>query len=203
MTRLGVREARRGRYYTGDALEWHRLDYASRRNAIETTVLAALTSRGGSQQIGDKHIEVQIARKRVLVVVNGIPDALTVPAALELIGRPFLLDYQCSPLLAGSRIGPVHILACNQGATEAQARRLLGFPDATYVRAPFGVYVTDRIQKTQMVFLSQCRDETTTRHGVQRFFDWLEQSGEDRNLAATALSRKHIVRVIAEEAAED
>ena len=44
----------------------------------------------------------------------------------------------------GTRGGPVHVIACHKTATEAQAIRLLGFPDATVVSAPFGVFVADR-----------------------------------------------------------
>lgn len=55
-------------------------------------------------------------------------------------------------------------------------RRLLGFPDAEFVSAPFGVFVADNVQKVQLAFLKDCRDETTTRHNVQRFFEWLERT---------------------------
>jgi len=81
--------------------------------------------------------------------------------------------------------------------TETQAVRQLGFPDATVVRPPFGVYIADSIQKIQMVFIGTCRDETSTRHGVQRFFEWLEQSGEGELLALRACARARVVQEIA------
>jgi hypothetical protein len=84
--------------------------------------------------------------------------------------------------------------------TESQAARQLGFPDATIVAPPFGVYVADDVQKIQLVFIANCRDETATRQGVQRVFDWLEQSGEYARLSARAASRAKIVRAIAKEA---
>ena len=61
-----------------------------------------------------------------------------------------------------------------------------GFPDATVVSAPFGVFVADNIQKVQFAFIVNCRDEANTRHGVQRFFEWLAQTGEE-SLVASAL----------------
>jgi len=95
----------------------------------------------------------------------------------------------------------VHLIASHKTATEAQAVRLLGFPDATVVSAPFGVYVADDVQKIQMILIANCRDETTTRHGVQRFFDWLEQTGEDDRLAQRAQSRTNIIKAISAERA--
>jgi hypothetical protein len=43
-------------------------------------------------------------------------------------------------------------------------------PDATVVSAPFGIYVVDPVQSIQLVLVAQCRDETSTRLGVQGFF---------------------------------
>ena len=68
---------------------------------------------------------------------------------------------------------------------------------------PFGIYVSDEVQKVQFVFLAQCRDETQTRHALQRFLEWLEQTGEDDRLARRATSRTKIIKVIAKELSED
>jgi len=54
-------------------------------------------------------------------------------------------------------------------------------------------------QKIQLLLVSNCRDESMTRHGVQRVFDWLEQTGEDSRLAERAAARARIVRTIANE----
>jgi hypothetical protein len=134
-----------------------------------------------------------------LHVGHAVPDALSVPAALESVGQPFLSDHQHLGFLDGARLGPVHLFVCHQGVTASQARRLLGFPDATIVQAPFGVYVADRVQKIQLVFITQCRDETSARYGVQRLFDWLDQTQEDGLLAERAAARKRIVKAIAKE----
>ena len=75
---------------------------------------------------------------------------------------------------------------------------MLGFPDATVVTPTFGVYVADSVQMIQLVFLANCRDRTSTRHAVQRFFDWIERSGESDYLVERAKSRKKIVKAIAE-----
>jgi hypothetical protein len=78
---------------------------------------------------------------------------------------------------------------------------LLGFPDATIVTGSFGVYVADNVQKIQLCLIANCRDDSSTRHELQKLFDWLEQSGEDALLAKRATSRARIVGVIAKEVA--
>jgi hypothetical protein len=112
---------------------------------------------------------------------------------------PFQRDHTLQPVLDGRGAGPLHIFACHRPVTETQAVRQLGFPDATVVRPPFGVYVADSIQQIQMVFIGNCRDETSTRHGVQRFFEWLEQSGEGEPLVRRACARARVVQAIASE----
>ncbi len=199
MARLGVREARRGKYHTGDALAWHRLDYPRRRQVMQTALRAGLLGRQGAEEVPGGHAVVRIAEKPVLVLCHAVPDAMSVPAALEPIGRPFLQEHQHVSQLEGTRVGPMHLFACHQGITGAQARRFLGFPDAMIVQTPFGIYVADAVQNIQLGFIAQCRDETSTRHGVQRLFDWLEQTQEDASLAKRAAARRRIVRAIAKE----
>jgi hypothetical protein len=67
------------------------------------------------------------------------------------------------------------------------------------VSGPFGVYVADKVQKVQFAFLINCRDDARTRHAVQRFFEWLAQTGEDKLLAQRAMARSRIVKAIASE----
>jgi hypothetical protein len=195
----GVREARKGKYYLGDALEWSRLDYRERQLRIRDVLNEALVAAGATH-LTETVVSHRIESAQVLLVVDGAPAALSIPAAREVVGRPFLRDHELVTLL-GKAIGPVHLIGCNRNATEAQALQLLGFPDATVVTAPFGVYVADDIQKIQFGLLSNCRDETTTRSALQRFLEWLELSGESSALVKRARSRKRIIEVIAKERA--
>ncbi|MHB8118113.1 MAG: hypothetical protein ACYDHX_05220 [Methanothrix sp.] len=159
----------------------------------------AMRQRADSSDDGD-HLIVKLAGMDILVVPDAIPAAITVGAAKEMVGQPFLHDHELSQVLKGKRGGPVHVIGCHKNATEAQATKLLGFPDATVVSAPFGVFVADNIQKVQFAFIVNCRDDANTRHGVQRFFEWLEQTGEDALVADRARARAHIVSAIAREA---
>lgn len=200
MVHLGVREARKGNFYSGDALQWSRLDYPRRKQRMESTLREALLDRGGSNSERES-VFAHIDGRHVLVCIHAIPAAFSVAAAREMVGQPFLYDHRSAALLGGKRVGPVHLVACHRGVTESQSLKQLGFPDATVVSTPFGVYVADEIQKVQLVFLANCRDETTTRHALQRLFDWLAQSGEDVLLSRRAAARTRIVQTIAEEAA--
>jgi len=59
----------------------------------------------------------------VLINVDAIPDAMSVSSARELVGQPFLHDYELADFIDDNEGGPVHIIACHKGATESQAKR--------------------------------------------------------------------------------
>lgn len=197
LVRLGGREARKGRFHTGDALLWSRFNFPQRQDVIAETIVTALRDRGGVR-LGERSARLTIADAAVLILVHAVPAGLAVPAAREMIGRPFLDDHRHTKALKNAA-GPVHLIGCHKGATETQAASLLGFPDATIVPTPFGVYVADPVQKVQFVFIRDCRDEASTRFGVQRLFDWLSQTGEDVVMARRAEARARIVQAIARE----
>ncbi len=200
LAQSGVREASRGKFHSGDALEWSHLDFNHRRKKIREVLNEAIQARGG-KKVGDEKLIAGFGKHKVLIAPDAIPAAFSTGPAKELVGQPFLRDHETAALLDKHKCGgPLHIIGCHKTATETQATKLLGFPDATVVSAPFGVFVADNIQKVQFAFIVNCRDETTTRYGLQRFFEWLEQTGEIDLLATRALSRAKIVKAIAREA---
>jgi hypothetical protein len=199
LAQSGVVEAGRGRYYKGQALDWTRLDFKARKAAMEAALREALLSRPGAEDL-DGRIALVLDASPILMVAHAIPAALTVAAAREMVGQPFLRDHELVPLLPRKGGGPFHVIACHKSASEAQATALLGFPDATVVSGPFGVYVADNVQKVQFAFIVNCRDISTTAHGVQRFFDWLVETGEAKLVARRGRSRAKIVAAIAGEA---
>lgn len=199
LAQAGVRDAARGKFHSGAALEWSRLDFRARRENMRRVLHDAILQRVGSSIDGDTLV-VKLAGSDVVLVPEAIPAALTVGPAKEMVGQPFLRDHELSAVLKnGKRGGPVHVIGCHKTATESQATKLLGFSDATVVSAPFGIFVADNIQKVQFAFIVNCRDEATTRHGVQRFFEWMVQTGEDGLVASRAKSRARIVSAIAKE----
>lgn len=198
LTQSGVLEASRGKTDTGEALDWSRKNFADRQAAMIDVLHDSISQRSGSRAEGD-NLYVQINKKDVLFVLDAVPAAMSVAAAREMVGQPFLKDHIYASLLTGSRGGPVHVIGCHKTITEAQAMKLLGFPDATVVTTQFGVYVADNVQKIQLVLIANCRDDGNTRFGVQRVFDWLRQTGEGALLAQRAVARARIVKSIAAE----
>jgi hypothetical protein len=195
LVKLGVREARKGRYAYGTALDWSRLDFVTRKRAMEEALGDALHDLG-AKPVPDGWAWTQ-AKTKLLIIVHGLPAAFGVSAARELVGQPFLKDHSYNRERGAKPLaGPVHLVACLKTVSESQAMRQLGFPDATIVGAPFGVYVADPVQKIQMVFLANCRDATTTRHGLTRLVEWLDSTGEVENLVRRAQGRKRIVDAI-------
>lgn len=198
LAQAGVRDASRGKFHSGAALDWTRLDFVARQAEMVRVLKSAMKARSGTVDDAGRLFGIFDGRE-VLVEPHAIPAALSVGPAKESVGQPFLKDHQLEESLTGDRGGPLHIIACHKTATESQAAKFLGFPDATLVAAPFGVFVADPIQKVQFAFLANCRDEANTRHGLQRFFEWLGQTGEEKLVADRAQARARIVRAIARE----
>jgi hypothetical protein len=137
---------------------------------------------------------------RLLARLDAIPAALTVAAARELVGQPFLRDHLYASALDQSRLpGIVHLIACHRGVTEAQALRMQGTPDAVAIASDFGIFVADHVQKTQLVLLAQCSDITAIALALRRFAEWLSQSREEARVVARAQSRQRILAVLSEE----
>jgi len=201
-TRRGAESVKAGRYDLGAALEWSRLDFGGRRAAMETELSAALTARQSSGTTKDA-LFLTIEGATILAKIHAVPAAFTVAAAREPLGRPHLQDHKFVSELTSAG-GPLHLIACHRTVTETQATNLLGFPDATLISGPFGIYVADNVQKMQFVFLANCRDPVQTRLAAQRFWEWLEQAGEGQLLVARAMARSRIVKAVAiEQSATD
>ncbi|NTV28393.1 MAG: hypothetical protein HGA93_06950 [Methanothrix sp.] len=191
-------QTKKGKFDYGAALDWSLLDFEGRQHQMIETLRYGLKWREGTVQDGE-NLFVMIHDKLVLAQCTAIPASMTVPAAREMVGQPFLHDYKTAHLLNEDKVGPVHFIACNRSVTETQAMKQLGFPDATIVSTSFGVYVADNIQKIQLIFISNCRDETTTRNGLDEVFRWLEKSGEEERLGKRATARRRIIDAIWQE----
>jgi hypothetical protein len=189
---LGVNSS--GSYYAGEALEWSRLNFQKRREAMTSAVVRLLRGQhGGAPQPSSNRVAaVRIQEADIGFVCDSVPASMSTAAARELVGQPFLQDPRCTEEWHTNLCGPVHVIACQKNITESQAVRQLGFPDAIVVPTPFGVYVADDVQKIQMAFIANCRDATTTRHGAQAFLNWLNQYGEVKYLVQRAKARRQI-----------
>lgn len=190
----------------GPALNWHRLSYAGRERAMRDEVQRVLADVAGTDPGNLKPAEeewmtvwLKVAGKKILAALHAVPAALSQSAAREKVGQPFLLDHTLHSELTAGDGGPLHIVACYKSATESQALKMLGFPDATVVPGRFGLHVADSVQKIQIVLLKNCESPTATRSAVTAWLEWLQRSAEDRLVAERAVARKRIIAAIARE----
>lgn len=109
---LGVREARKGRYYSGDALAWSRLNYADRELHMINAMEAALAESGG-KLVGPRLLLFPVGSGKVAFQLHAAPAGLAVPASRERVGRPFLGDYRTISGLPPV-VGPVPVKAAPQ-----------------------------------------------------------------------------------------
>jgi hypothetical protein len=198
MAQLGAREANRGRGYLGPALNWNRQNYSQRQASMIAAAKLALAPRGVDKQAHTCTRTINDAQ--ILFRVDVVPDAMSVATAREMVGQPHLTDDTLVKLMAKADGGPVHVIACHKGVTPTQAQRMLGFPNATVVNAPFGIYMVDPVQAIQLALIAYCSDEVETRQGVERFLAWLQQAEQAAPLVSYARKRKRLVSVLAEPA---
>lgn len=197
LTDRGASALRGGQFSSGAPLDWSRYDFAHRKEVIESTLIDALSNGGTRLREGAVYT---IGVTPVYFRCHAIPAATSIAAAREMVGRPFLRDHESLADMKNDIAGPVHVIGCHRTITENQALSLLGFPDATVVKTDFGIYVADDLQKIQLAFLANCRDDTTTRRAVDQLQTWLSSSGEAEFLARRAKGRRAIVTAIAAQA---
>lgn len=190
----------------GPALDWHRLSYAGRERAMRAEVQMVLADVEGTERANLNPTEeewmtvwLNVGGKKILAALHAVPAGLSQSAAREKVGQPFLLDHTLHAELAAGDGGPLHIVACYKGATESQALKMLGFPDAIVVPGRFGLHVADPVQKIQIVLLKNCESPTATRHALTAWLEWLQRSSEDGHVAERAAARKRIIAAIANE----
>lgn len=182
----------------GAALDWNRMNFRERSEEMKSVLTTTLSEREGADKSAASTVMCELSSHKVLLVPQAIPGSLTVPEVKGEVGRPHLQDHVYASSLSGkTKCGPVHVFACHRNVTERQALGILGFPDAVTVVSGFGVYVADAVQMSQLVFLKECRDETSLRHRVQLFFDWLDASGEEKLLVKRGRGRSKIVKSVA------
>jgi hypothetical protein len=184
---------------TGHALKWQRLSYDHRKEAMENAITESLSNRPGAVK-ASAGVVVEIKGASVFLKPHASPASLSESTAREMVGQPFLSDHELHSELKKARaVGPIHLVACPKTVTEAQALRMLGFPDATIVSDSFGVHVADNIQKIQIVLLKECVSPSAIRRQLAAWFEFLRRQGEDQFVLARARSRFRIIEAVAKE----
>ncbi len=90
----GARSARSAKGYQGQALDWNRMNFADRKAAIEESLTTTLRSFPGGVEVDERTVIVEVASGRVAMFCSGVPAGLALPSARELVGQPFLRDYE-------------------------------------------------------------------------------------------------------------
>jgi hypothetical protein len=184
---------------TGDALKWQRLSYDHRKEAMEDAVTESLSNRPGALKV-PAGVVVEIKGTMVFLKPHASPASLSESTAREMVGQPFLSDYELhAELKKAAAIGPIHLVACPKTVTETQALRMLGFPDATIVSDSFGIHVADNIQKIQIVLLKECVSPSAIRRQLAAWFEFLRREREDQFVLKRAQSRFRIIEAVANE----
>src|SRR5205814_7450164 len=133
---------------------------------------------------------MEIKGAMVFLKPHASPASLSESTAREMVGQPFLSDYELhGELRKAAAVGPIHLVACPKTVTETQALRMLGFPDATIVSDSFGVHVADSVQKIQLILLKNCISPTAIRRQIAEWFEFLRRTGEDRFVLERAEAR--------------
>jgi hypothetical protein len=201
LVKLGGEEAQKARFYTGEALNWSRLSFHDRREQMRRALTQSLLDSNGVN-LGRETIALRLKGqdKSVLLRCDAIPAAWSVAGARELVGQPFLRDHELVDQMKEQKLcGPVHVILCHRTVTERQAVGMVGCPDVTVLAPPFGIFLADNIQKTQLLLIKNCRDVTSTRRGIQGAIQWLETTGEAEHLMTRAAARTKILGVIQEQ----
>jgi hypothetical protein len=199
LVRLGSSSCHLSQASTGQALDWHRLNYGERKKAMEKEMLESLHNhpKAESTSLG---VLVRIKSSPVFFKAHAAPASLSEPTAREMVGKPFLADHKLFPELGRPKAGPIHLVACPKNVTENQALNMLGFPDATIVSDSFGIHIADNIQNIQIVLLRDCISPSAIRRQLAAWFEFIERTGEDQYVLDRARRRFKIIKVIMEQA---
>jgi hypothetical protein len=108
LARGGISIGSKGSYFSGEALTWSRMDYQNRRKITRKTVVDYLRTRSKSGALSqtDGTVIYPIGGQKIALVCDCIPGRMSTPAARELVGQPFLLDFRISATLPAKIGGP-------------------------------------------------------------------------------------------------
>jgi hypothetical protein len=199
LVQLGSSSSHLSQASTGHALEWHRLSYEDRKNAMEEIMIDSLSNQPKAVK-STSGVLVEINKSQIFLKIHASPASLSEPTAREMVGQPFLGDHKLHSELKKPKAGPIHLVACPKSVTENQALNMLGFPDATIVADSFGIHIADNIQKIQIVLLKECISPSAIRRQLAEWFEFLRRTGEDKFVLDRAQRRFRIIEAIAKEA---
>lgn len=123
-----------------------------------------------------------------------IPDNMSVSDARNRIGRPFINE--ADEINDSYDAGIVHFITVYGNCTEIQIKNLVGFPDLTVIKTPFGFYLWDTTNHIQMFFLAKCKNGNAIGTNINYVLQWLHSSKENENITKRAQARYSILMAI-------
>ena len=172
------------KFVAGESLEWSKMNYSQRAGAIKAVILDSINRN--------------VKFRKLIYDLSIVPDAMSVSEARAMGGRPFLDNYLLvdDPGQAGKEKAVINFMGVYKNATESQMRALIGHPDITIIKGDFGFYVWDMINQIQLITVINCRDSAATRKQLTRFYNWVDESGEWKNMLTRAKKRYNILKAI-------
>jgi len=165
----------------GDTLDWSKSSYSERQDDLEKIITRIF---GSLPPFAD-----------VIKAYHGIPDNMSVAEARSMIGRPFIHEQD---LIVGAeeKSGVIHFVGVYGNATEIQVKSLVGYPDLTVIKTPFGFYLWEKNVHIQMFFLKNCINPQTVKTRLSEVTNWLLASREQSRIIARANARFSILDAI-------
>lgn len=165
----------------GETLDWSKLSYPEREDELK--------------DISKKAFSTLPDFENTIKAFHAIPDHMSVADARNRIGRPFVYEHR---LLEGEtfKSGVIHFVSVYGNATEIQAKSLVGYPDITVIKAPFGCYLWEKNVHIQIFFIRNCINPQTVRTRLSEVIDWLNGSREKSRILKRANARYSILSAI-------
>lgn len=165
-------------------LDWSKLNYAERINELK--------------QLLEDAIKDETKLDSIIKQYHAVPDNMSVADARNRIKRPFLEEHDEVKNNTLKR-GVLHFVAVYGSVSEIQAKNLVGYPDLTVIKAPFGLYLWDKIRHIQMFFFHKCINSEKIGTRITELNNWLSESQELANILNRAKARYLINKVILEQ----
>ena len=165
----------------GETLDWSKLNYPERHASLKAQSKALF--------------DTLPAFDNVIKAYYAIPDHMSVADARNMIGRPFIYEHNFLDKDPGTS-GVIHFVAVYGNATEIQVKNLVGYPDLTVIKAPFGFYLWEKNIHIQMFFLKACINPDTLKSRLTEVIIWLARSREQVKILKRAEARYSILEAI-------
>lgn len=166
----------------GNTLIWSKLNYDDRSERLERI-------------LSDKIKSLKLF-KSVILLFHAIPDHMSVADARNRIERPFLEEYKELKKNPKKKQGVIHFIGVYGNVTVMQAKRLIGYPDLTAIKTPFGYYVWDKVRHIQIVYFANCVNPERIATRLNQFNNWLSASRELHKILNRAKGRWEINKII-------